>query len=750
MLISKQIADYIVFDTESIGRALEKISKNQRRIVFVVGEGGGLVGSISDGDVRRWIINASTINLGVAVFDVMNKEVTSKSIDANRQDIESGFSSAIELIPLVDSSKRLVAIAIKKEKGFLIGGFQVSETSSAYVIAEIGNNHNGSFSLAVEMVDKALAAGANCVKFQMRDLADLYKGGVGVDKSADLGAQYTMDLLSKFQLGDSELFRVFDYCREKGLTPLCTPWDLSSLRKLETYGMEVYKVASADFTNHELLEALAATGKPLICSTGMSTESEIKRSVDLLKKRGVEHVLLHCNSTYPTPFKDVNLAYMRRLGKIADSLVGYSGHERGISIPVAAVALGARVIEKHFTVDRSMEGNDHKVSLLPQEFAEMVKQIREVEEAMGAGGERVLTQGEMINRETLAKSLVSVASIKKGDIISRDMVEVKSPGQGLQPLYLEELIGRIAKRDMTKGDYFFASDLGDRDVKARSYRFSRPFGIPARYHDYRKLVSKSNFDFVEFHLSYQDLDLNLGDFFYSAEKIGFAVHCPELFSGDHIIDLCAADDSYLEHSIRELRRVCDITRELKNYFPKTDRPVIVLNAGGFNSTGFLPKSERSGMYKKIADSLACIDQEGVEVIIQTMPPFPWHFGGQSYHNLFIDPDEIAQFCSQYGYRICFDLSHSMMSCSYFKWDIVEFIKKVGPYIAHMHIVDALGVDGEGVQIGTGDVDFSAVSDVLNSVSRNVQFIPEIWQGHKNEGEGFWYALDFLERYFGGE
>lgn len=748
MLISKKISEYIVFDVETIGRALEKISKNQKRIVFVVNEGGGLVGSISDGDVRRWIIQTIDINLNISVLEVVNRNVKSKNIDSSRIEIESSFSSSIDIIPLVDSSRRFVAVALKKEKGFHIGSFEVTENSPAYIIAEIGNNHNGNFDLAVEMVDKAYDAGANCVKFQMRDLVALYKGGEGVDKSADLGAQYTMDLLSKFQLTDEELYKIFDHCKSKGLTPLCTPWDLSSLRKLENYGMEFYKVASADFTNHELLDALAATGKPLICSTGMCTESEIKRTVEMLKSKGVEYVLLHCNSTYPTPFKDVNLAYMARLGKITNSLVGYSGHERGISVPVAAVALGARIIEKHFTFDRSMEGNDHKVSLLPNEFADMVRFIREVEEAMGNGSDRVLTQGEMINRETLAKSLVSTRLVKKGEIITRDKVAVKSPGQGLQPIYLNELLGRVAKRDMGVGDYFYESDLNDSDVKARSYCFTRPFGVPVRYHDYRKLLAKSNLDFVEFHLSYQDLNLNLNDFFAGDEKIGFAVHAPELFSGDHIIDLCSNDEDYLRHSISELDRVCDITRGLKKYFPKTERPVIVLNAGGFNNKGFLPKENRQPMYEKIADSLSKVNQDGVEIIIQTMPPFPWHFGGQSYHNLFMDPDEIAAFCSNHDYRICFDLSHSMMSCSYFKWDILDFIRKVVPYIAHMHIVDALGVDGEGVQIGTGDVDFDAVAHLLNDLARNVQFIPEVWQGHKNDGEGFWYALDFLEKHFG--
>lgn len=744
MLIKSKISEYLVFETESILRALEKINLNQKRIVFVVNGDGKLCGSLSDGDFRRWLTTNTKFDLSIDVSEVMNTKVITRNISTPRPELEKLFVGAIDIIPLTDEHKRLVAVAFEKEKGVRIGQHAITEDSPSYIIAEIGNNHNGDIKLAKHLVDLAVEAGADCVKFQMRDVATLYKSGAGKDESADLGAQYTMDLLSKFQLSNDDLIDVFDYCKTKGLTPLCTPWDLKSLEVLENYGMEAYKVASADFTNHQLLEALAATGKPLICSTGMSTETEIKRTVDYLKSKGVDFVLLHCNSTYPTPYKDVNLAYMKRLQKITSSLVGYSGHERGISVPVAAVSLGAKVIEKHFTIDKGMEGNDHKVSLLPDEFKEMVKQIREVEEAMGRSGERVITQGELINRENLAKSLVITRGLSKGEVITRDMLDVKSPGQGLQPIYIDDLVGRKAKRDLKKGDYFYESDLIDEIVTAKQYKFNRPFGIPVRYHDYAKLSKKSNLDFVEFHLSYQDMELELHKFFEGPQAIGFAVHSPELFVGDHIMDLASINEEYRKHSIKELQRVCEITRQLKNYFPQTDRPVIVINAGGFNATGFLPKEARPAMYKRIAEALSQVDQKGVEIIIQTMPPFPWHFGGQSFHNLFVDPKEIADFCENYGYRICYDTSHSMMACNYYKWNLSDFTKLIGKYVAHMHVVDALGVDGEGVQIGKGDVDFEQLSNDLRDFAPKAQFITEVWQGHKNDGEGFWHALNFLE------
>ncbi|EIX9320402.1 TPA: TIM barrel protein [Klebsiella pneumoniae] len=745
MLIQNKISDFLVFETESVLKALEKINQNKNRIVFIVNENGKLSGSFSDGDFRRWITTGD-FDFNIEISQVMNTTYLSKRVDSARKEIESLFSKGINVIPLIDEYRRFVAVAIQGDKGISIGKHVISENSPTFIIAEIGNNHNGDINLAKHLVDLAVDAKADCVKFQMRDLGQLYKGGEDKDKSADLGAQYTHDLLSRFQLNNEELIEVFDYCKSKGLTPMCTPWDLNSLYILEQYGMEAYKVASADFTNHEMLEALAATGKPLICSTGMCTEAEIKKSVEFLKSLGAQFVILHCNSTYPTPFKDVNLSYIKRLQNITGGIVGYSGHERGISVPVAAVALGAKVIEKHFTIDKAMEGNDHKVSLLPNEFSDMVSKIREVEESMGKGGERLITQGEMINRENLAKSLIINQELKKGQIITRSMVEIKSPGQGLQPLYIDQLIGRSAIRDFEKGDFFYESDLNDVPVESRNYSFNRPFGIPVRYHDYEKLKAKSNLDFVEFHLSYQDLELNLSDFFTEKQAMGFAVHSPELFANDHILDLASDNDEYRNKSIGYLNKVCEITRQLKYYFPITERPVIVVNAGGFNTKGFIPKENTALLYKRVAESLSQVNQDGVEIIIQTMPPFPWHFGGQSYHNLFVDHAEITNFCSSTGYRICFDTSHSMMACNYYGWSFHDFTLAVAKFTAHMHIVDALGVDGEGVQIGKGDVDFEILAQDLNQEAPNIQFIPEVWQGHKNSGEGFWGALDFLEKY----
>ncbi|RFB04924.1 N-acetylneuraminate synthase family protein [Parvularcula marina] len=746
MIVQKSYSQYIVFHEDTLASALQKISLNQHRMVFVVTESGHLSGALTDGDVRRWLLNASQINLDTPVSQVMNATCISAFVDDPREKIAALLSSKVLAVPLLDINHRVVAVAIAGEQTIQLGDRRISADDPAFVIAEIGNNHNGSLEHAIRLIDLAAEAGVDCAKFQMRDMKAMYRKLEGqADAKEDLGAQYTLDLLAKFQLSDEDLYRAFDHCQARNLVPLCTPWDEECLHKLDRYGMPGFKIASADFTNYDLLSATAALNKPMFCSTGMTSENEIMKGIELLQNSGCPHVLLHCNSTYPTPDKDVNLRYMTRLAELSHGVVGYSGHERGIQVPIAAVALGARVIEKHFTTDRGMEGNDHKVSLLPDELAEMVRGIRQIEEAMGSENERELSQGEMMNREVLAKSLIATVDIPAGTTVTADMVDTKSPGQGMQPNRKGELIGAVLTVDKQAGDFFFPSDLESESIQARDYSFDNPWGIPVRYHDLMSLSAMSNMDLLEIHLSYKDMELDFRKFFSDPLDMGLVVHAPELFSGDHTLDLCSPDPDYRKRSISEMQRVIDLTRELNTYFARTQTPPIVTNVGGFTTNGALPPDQRAALYDRVAESLSQLDCGGVEIIPQTMPPFPWHFGGQSYHNLFVDGDEIDAFCKRHGMRVCLDVSHSKLACTHSKKSFGQFLEKVAPHTAHYHLADAKGVDGEGLQILSGETDWKEVIELMQKLSPRASFIPEIWQGHKNNGEGAWIALERLER-----
>ncbi len=745
MRIIRNFSKFVVFSEDTLLSALHKINNSEARLIFAVSEGGILEGVLTDGDLRRWLTASPSIDLNVPVASVMNRNFTAASENDTPQQVHSLLNHKVQAVPLLDAQHRLKAVALSGKVRLDLEGRIIDEQAPTFLIAEIGNNHQGDLAMALKLIDEAAAAGADCAKFQMRDMQALYRNtGDSNDASADLGAQYTLDLLHRFQLKDDDLFRAFDHCRLRGLVPLCTPWDHSSLEKLQAYGLPGYKLASADFTNHDLMDAVAATGKPMLCSTGMSTEAEIRDGVRHLHSLGANFALLHCNSTYPAPFKDVNLHYLRHLQEISGGPVGYSGHERDIHVAIAAVALGARIVEKHFTLDKSLEGNDHKVSLLPAEFARMVEGIRQVEESLGTQGERRISQGELMNRENLAKSLVAVRNLPAGTIVTADMVQVRSPGQGLQPNRKSELIGKKLPTAKKAGDFFFPSDLGETQAQARNYHFALPWGVPVRYHDLHTMRVQSNMDLLEIHLSYKDMEQDFRRFITEPLNMGLVVHAPELFAGDHTLDLCAQDDSYRQHSIAQLQRVINLTRELAPYFPRTQQPCIVTNVGGHTHTAHLPSDALPALYERLAHSLAQLDMEGVEILPQTMPPFPWHFGGQQFHNLFVDADSIVTFCRKQGMRVCLDVSHSKLACNHRQESFVGFLRAVLPYTAHMHLADAQGVDGEGLQIGAGDVDWNELFRLTAKLPHVPSFIPEIWQGHKNGGEGAWKALALLE------
>lgn len=625
-----------------------------------------------------------------------------------------------------------------------IGQRLIGDGQPCYVIAEIGNNHNGDFDRAIALVDAAVAAGADCAKFQMRKLDEVYRASSLSGKDDDLAVEYTLDLLRRFELTTEQQRRVATYCASKSIQYLCTPWDASSVATLETFGVQAYKVASADLTNLPLLAKLAATGKTLIVSTGMSTSDEIRAAAQFLDDRSAHYVLLHCQSTYPAALHNIHLRFMETLREI-HPFVGYSGHERGIAVSIGAVAMGAVVIERHITLDRGMEGPDHAASLEPEEFKALVSGIREVETARGEKlTERALSQGELINRENLAKSLVAARDIPAGTVVAESNVAVRSPGQGLSPLKMPALIGRRLNRAMARDDYFFQSDLADGAATARRYRFDRPWGVPVRYHDTQRFLEICQPDIIEFHLSYSDMERDPAAYLSGTYGLGFVVHAPELFAGSKLMDLATADEGLRRYSLEQTQAVIDITRGLKKFFPKTGRPPIVANIGGFTMDEPLSSERKAECYRIFAASLAELDLDGVELIPQTMAPFPWHFGGQRHQNIFIYPEESAAFCAKHNLRMCVDISHTKLAANHFGFDFGEGLAQLGPYTAHLHFGDAKGLDGEGLQIGEGEIDFDEIGAILRKHAPGASFIPEIWQGHKNMGEGFWTALERLE------
>jgi len=747
MIIDRLILIFTISENSTIRELLKKISVNQSRVIFVVSDSGELIGSVSDGDVRRWLVMNEQPSLESPCSIIANSACVTARDGLPAIKVEQLFSHKIVAIPIIDSRNRVVAVARPWSENFKIVEHDIGPSESTFVIAEIGINHNGDLGVGRELVDAALKTGADAIKLQLRSTDSLYRNSAnGI--SEDLGAEYTLDLLKYSSLAEDDLKLLIDQIEAGGAVPLCTPWDIPSATTVSSWGISAYKVASADLTNHQLIQSLAQNGKPLLISTGMSTEAEIIETVGHLKALSCHFALLHCNSSYPAPYSDVNLNYIPRLREIGNCVVGYSGHERGYHVAVAAVALGAKIIEKHITLDKSAFGNDHKVSLLPDEFARMVSEIRDVDEAMGAGGVRTITQGEALNRLALGKSLVARDRIISGSTIAKDHIEIRSPGRGLSPNRLNELLGRKATREISAGDFFYESDIFSSAQRARAFAFRQPWGLPVRFHDWRSLVALSNPNFVEFHLSYRDLEIAQQSIPTLEKGMGFTVHSPDLFRGDFILDLASRDRVIRDRSVDELNRVIQLTESIADVNQFEARPMLIASLGGSSIDGFMSQSEVLDGYEILALSISRLNLGNVELLAQTLPPFPWYVGGQRFCNLFLDAISIADFSKQTGVKICLDTAHTKLACNYLRSSFSQAVEVIAPYAMHLHLVDCAGVAEEGLQVEEGEIDWVVLTDQINRLMPNVGFIPEIWQGHVDAGLGFWIALERLEKYIG--
>lgn len=321
------------------------------------------------------------------------------------------------------------------------------------IIAEAGVNHNGSLDIAKQLIDKAVEAGVDIIKFQT------FKSEKLVSKAAKQ-AEYQqrnigkkdesqLAMLKKLELSPSAHKELMDYCREKGIRFFSTAFDMDSIDYLHSLNLGLWKIPSGEITNYPYLRKIAQYHEPIILSTGMCELSDIEATLKVLVGFGVKKeqiTILHCNTEYPTPYSDVNLRAMLEIRDRFGVQVGYSDHTQGIEVPIAAVALGASVIEKHFTLDKNMEGPDHKASLEPDELRAMVCAIRNVEQTLGSG-HKTISESERKNIEIARKSIVAACPIKKGELFTEENLTVKRPGNGISPMRWSEVIGKTAAKD---------------------------------------------------------------------------------------------------------------------------------------------------------------------------------------------------------------------------------------------------------------------------------------------------------------
>ena len=612
-----------------------------------------------------------------------------------------------------------------------------------YVIAEIGVNHNGSIDEALRLIDASHDAGVDAVKFQKRNLESLYTKKILDDpNSAEWAFEYLIPILEETELSSEDYEVIKKRCDELELELIITPFDLESAQFCFNLGVNAFKIGSADMINYELIEKCFGYKLPLIISTGMWTEQEISQSVAKYKTFGDnDFFMLLANSTYPTPYESINLEFLNRLKEI-HHLCGYSGHERGTFIPVSAATLGARIVEKHITFDRNHTGPDHKASMTPDEFKEMTYALRCL--GLALGKEKVVNQAEKLAKEVFAKSAYVKEDLPAGHILSEEDIYFKSPGKGLYVHEVKDFYGKKLQCKISKDTFLTKQHFEDivlvKDWKLPHY--SKNWGIKCRFHDFEEYKSV-NSPVVEFHCSQKDLDIN---FKGMSKESQLVIHAPEIFDRK-LVDICSDDPDIVKGSIEILQRAIDKTLAIAPNFPYK-KPKFVVHLGGMSLDHVVNEGNTALMMERAVDNFKKLkfNSDDIDILPENLPPRPWYLGGQWFQYGFMHAHDMIDFCDYFKFNMTYDVCHAALHCNHSNINLDDYTKSVLPYVSHFHLSDASGIDGEGVQIGEGEINFDSLMHEIGKSKNDFSWVTEIWSGHVNHGAGCRKSMHSLSRY----
>jgi N-acetylneuraminate synthase len=612
---------------------------------------------------------------------------------------------------------------------------------STYIVSEVGINHNGLLQTAIDLINASKNAGADAVKFQKRDLESIYSSLVLSDaNNSEWNFEYLIPLLKEVELSKEDYAIIRNECDRLEIDLIVTPFDPVSAEFVADLGVSAFKISSADMTNIPLLRICNSYDLPMIISVGMWNDRDISGCVEIFKKEKFQYALLLAQSTYPASYETLNLGYIDRLKELSP-VVGYSGHERGSFIPVAAAAMGCRIIEKHITFDKNEKGPDHKASMLPGEWKEMVYQLRMLEKAMGRN--KQVNQAEKLCKEAFAKSAVPVFDLPANHILSSSDIAFKAPGKGIFAHEIDDYIGKILVRSVRKDHYINKTDFEViRPISNwRPFSFKKAWGVKCRFHDYEKFKTLRT-PCIEFHCSQTDLDV---DFHADPSDSMLIVHAPEIFDRQ-LVDICCEDVGRVDDSLAILKRSIAKTLEIAMFFPK-HKPKLVVHLGGM-SLDVREMHDTRRLTEEAISNFSRLEYspDDLDILPENLPPSPWYLGGEWFQHGFMHKTDMIDFCAHFDLKMAFDICHASLYCHKFNISLADYAKTVMPFVSHIHISDAYGNNGEGVQIGEGEIDFDRVFQEIQPF--DFSWVPEIWSGHLHEGAGVYECLKRLVKYEG--
>lgn len=598
-------------------------------------------------------------------------------------------------------------------------------TSKSYLIAEIGINHNGNFKVAQNLIKSAFDSGANAIKFQYRNLSRAYG-----PTSNEIGDEILKIEITKNSLSVEEIIDLHRYAKGFNLDVGISFFDVFDSKDFNSFmdQFDFFKIPSVELTNINLIESFYKYNKPILISTGAHSESEIERVFKQLTYKN--WIPLHCVSNYPVSEINAKLGYISYMQKTWERPIGYSSHDENWEICILAFSLGAKVIERHITMDKNQFGLDHSTSSTPEEFRKLANIMANFDEILSGNSKREINQGELINLQNLSKSFFAKRPVNSGEPFDLIDFEYKHPRVGLSMADVQTLLGKklvqFCKQGaaLTEAHFRSPTEISSDLIELCN---SKKISLPIRLHDYEEIQDKFRIENFELHLSSADVT-NLAKFNKISNRHSFTIHLPDYQDSTRLLNPFTDEFKNKKESI-------DIIRKVKNFASKLSK---VQNDKVIVVASFSPRdASLSDFYKNCQGLQLEFAESGLDIAFQWLPPFAWYFGGSVKLNAFnklIDVDYILQ----NKLNICLDTSHLLMSAKNFEYDPSLILKSLQNQILHFHLADATGIDGEGVHLGQGDVENrNFLNEVLGYPQRKVL---EVWQGHLNLYQGFYDAI----------
>jgi len=604
-----------------------------------------------------------------------------------------------------------------------------------YIIAEIGINHGGSAENALALISAAKSSAVDGVKFQYRNLNNAYADG-----ARQIGDEILLQEITKNYLSPQDILRLVDSAHEMGIEAGISFFDEQDLAD---FGQDIdrfdfFKVPSVELTNSSLVNAMLEFAKPVYVSLGCHNEHEIEQAFSIYV--GDNWTAMHCVSNYPVSLANAKLGYLEHMAGKWSRDFGYSSHDENWEVCLIAMSMGARVVERHITFDKLAQGLDHSTSSTPDEFKRMTMFAASMNLLMSGNGPRVPNQGEMLNLQNLGRSFYAKKAIKPDDVVTRDMLSLRSPRIGFGRVEMEQYIGKPAILPIKEGavlgrsSFEVTSRVSD---EAIDFARRKKIGIPVRLHDLAGIESKFPVGAFEFHLSFGEVLSDLNARKYNQNNL-YSIHLPDYINSTQLMDPFSQDAAQAKESLNILQRTVDFAQALQNHTGK-DVPIV----GSFS----VVHKDLAQFYEQHASLLEQYREKGISILPQWLPPIAWYFGGSVQLNAMNQYRDVA-YIQKHNLPICMDVCHLCMGDSLFNFDSEKMIKTLLPYIEHVHIADAAGIDGEGLHFGEGDPkNLPAIAAVMDMECMKVI---EVWQGHLDDGAGFAKALTGLAELFNGK